>query len=170
MFDVGFWELALVAAIALIVLGPERLPVVARTAGRLIGRARMYARGLTSELEREVDVQGFRDEINNARDSIESEARRTVDEIKTDTDGVVEPLKDSVADINAAGKATASTLDEDASGPHDHESQGQDDAPASAANEPHVAAEQQAGNDDTATSAASHTRAGQAAREHENQV
>lgn len=169
MFDVGFWELTLVAVIALIVLGPERLPVVARTAGRWIGRARVYARGLTSELEREVDVRGFRDEVNRARDSVESEARRTADEIKTDTSAVTEPLRDSVADINAVGKAAASSPGA-ASNARDDDSQEQGEAPAAAANETYISVEQRADQDDAASAAVAQTRAGQEAREHENQV
>ena len=53
MFDIGFWELLLIFSIALIVLGPERLPTAARTVGRWTGRARAFVRNLTTELERE---------------------------------------------------------------------------------------------------------------------
>lgn len=108
MFDVGIWELTLLAVIALIVLGPERLPVVARTAGRWVGRARTYARGLTDELQREVDVDGLREEVNRARDSVESGARYAKDEVEAqtrdvvdDTRDVVDSVEDSVADLDA---------------------------------------------------------------------
>lgn len=57
MFDVGFSELVLIFVIALIVLGPERLPKVARTAGRWLGRARQMARSMQYELERELDLK-----------------------------------------------------------------------------------------------------------------
>ncbi|WP_348673827.1 Sec-independent protein translocase protein TatB [uncultured Abyssibacter sp.] len=53
MFDIGFWELLLIFSIALIVLGPERLPKAARTVGHWTGRARAFVRNLTTELERE---------------------------------------------------------------------------------------------------------------------
>ena len=53
MFDIGFWELLLIVSIALIVLGPERLPQAARTVGQWTGRARAFVRNLTTELERE---------------------------------------------------------------------------------------------------------------------
>lgn len=53
MFDIGFWELLLIFSIALIVLGPERLPTAARSVGRWTGRARAFVRNLTTELERE---------------------------------------------------------------------------------------------------------------------
>ncbi len=57
MFDVGFSEIVLTSAIALIVLGPERLPKVARQVGNWMGRARSMARQLTEQLEREVDAE-----------------------------------------------------------------------------------------------------------------
>jgi len=56
MFDIGFWELAMIGVVALLVLGPERLPGAARTAGRLIGRARRTLSDLRRELEQEVDL------------------------------------------------------------------------------------------------------------------
>lgn len=53
MFEVGFSELVLCFVVALLVLGPQKLPAVARTLGRWTGRARSYMRNLSSELERE---------------------------------------------------------------------------------------------------------------------
>jgi sec-independent protein translocase protein TatB len=57
MFDVGFSEILLTSAIALVVLGPERLPKVARQVGNWMGRARVMARQLTEQLEREVNAE-----------------------------------------------------------------------------------------------------------------
>lgn len=56
MFDVGFFELIIIFVLGLLVLGPERLPRVARTAGRWIGRARSMARNFQYEIERELDL------------------------------------------------------------------------------------------------------------------
>ena len=53
MFEVGFSELVLCFVVALVVLGPQKLPAVARALGRWTGRARSYVRNLSSELERE---------------------------------------------------------------------------------------------------------------------
>lgn len=75
MFDIGFWELALIAVIGLIVLGPGRLPVVARTLGQWVARARRYASELTSELENEVSAADVRRDVREAREQIESETR-----------------------------------------------------------------------------------------------
>ena len=52
MFDIGFSELVVVALVALIVIGPERLPRVARTAGALLGRAQRYINDVKADIQR----------------------------------------------------------------------------------------------------------------------
>lgn len=59
MLDFGFSEILLTSAIALVVLGPERLPKVARQVGNWVGRARVMARQLTEQLEREVTAEAL---------------------------------------------------------------------------------------------------------------
>lgn len=54
MFDVGFWELMVIGIVALIVIGPERLPGVARTVGLWVGRLRRFVAGVKADIEREV--------------------------------------------------------------------------------------------------------------------
>ena len=66
MFDVGFWELLVLFVIGLLVLGPERLPRVARTVGGWVGRARAYARHMSLELEREVQRSELREQIKQS--------------------------------------------------------------------------------------------------------
>lgn len=56
MFDIGFWELVLVGIIALVVLGPERLPGAARTLGRWVRTVKGMANQVRSELERELEA------------------------------------------------------------------------------------------------------------------
>ena len=65
MLDFGFSEVLLTSAIALVVLGPERLPKVARQVGNWMGRARLMARQLSEQLEREVNAE----ELLRAADS-----------------------------------------------------------------------------------------------------
>src|SRR5271163_1199571 len=59
MLDFGFSEVLLTSAIALVVLGPEKLPKVARQVGNWMGRARLMARQLSEQLEREVNAEEF---------------------------------------------------------------------------------------------------------------
>jgi sec-independent protein translocase protein TatB len=66
MFDFGFSEILLTSAIALVVLGPERLPKVARQVGNWMGRARVMARQLGEQLEREVSAEEFLKEQNKS--------------------------------------------------------------------------------------------------------
>lgn len=65
MFDIGFSELLLVALVALLVLGPERLPGAARTAGLWIGRLRRSFAALRSEVEREIGADEIRRQLHN---------------------------------------------------------------------------------------------------------
>jgi Tat protein translocase TatB subunit len=57
MFDIGFWELALIFVLAVIVFGPERLPDLARKAGRFAARGRAMMHSLQAQLEEEVDFE-----------------------------------------------------------------------------------------------------------------
>jgi Tat protein translocase TatB subunit len=67
MLDFGFSEILLTSAIALVVLGPERLPKVARQVGNWMGRARVMARQLTEQLEREVSADELLKEQNKPK-------------------------------------------------------------------------------------------------------
>lgn len=67
MFEVGFTEIALIFAIALLVLGPERLPKLAADLGRWAGRARAMARQLRAQLEQEAQYDPLRDPPSDGR-------------------------------------------------------------------------------------------------------
>ncbi len=73
MFDIGFWELAIIAVVALIVIGPDKLPGVARTAGKWVGRTRRFVNQVKTDIDREIQ----QDEL---RKMLEKEAG--LDEIK----------------------------------------------------------------------------------------
>lgn len=71
MFDVGFSELMVIAVVALLVLGPERLPKVARTAGHLLGRLQRYVNDVKADINREMQL----DELRKMQQQITDSAR-----------------------------------------------------------------------------------------------
>lgn len=81
MFDIGFLELVLIAVLALLVLGPERLPHAARAAGKWVGKAKRMASNLTDEVDRQLKAEELRERIKEAGDDIQvEEVQRTVQE------------------------------------------------------------------------------------------
>lgn len=83
MFEIGFFELVVIALVTLIVVGPERLPEVARASGRLIGRIRSYLTAVKADVSQELSLQEYYklhnrvlDEAKAAGQSVEDEARR----------------------------------------------------------------------------------------------
>lgn len=71
MFDVGFSEMVVIAVVALIVIGPERLPKVARTLGHLFGRMQRYVNDVKSDISREMEL----DELRKLQASVQDAAR-----------------------------------------------------------------------------------------------
>lgn len=75
MFDISFSELAMCFVVALVVLGPEKLPKLARSVGRWAGKARSYMRTLSTELERETSVIEIKRQLQEAKSALkEAEA------------------------------------------------------------------------------------------------
>jgi len=82
MFDFGFSELLLCFLVALIVLGPERLPPLARSLGRWTGQARSYLRHLSSELERETHAAELKKQLQDAERALREQTDAAQSEIK----------------------------------------------------------------------------------------
>lgn len=96
MFDIGFTELLIIAVVALIVIGPERLPKVARTVGHLIGRMQRYVNDVKADISREMEL----DELRKLRSSMEETARsfeqsvqKGVRETESELNSVVDSAK-----------------------------------------------------------------------------
>jgi sec-independent protein translocase protein TatB len=79
MLDIGVTKIAIIGAIALVVIGPERLPGVARMAGTLLGRARSYMAEVKAEVNRSMEL----DELRKMKDTMESAARDVEQTIQT---------------------------------------------------------------------------------------
>ncbi len=70
MFDIGFLELILVGVIGLIVLGPERLPIAARTLGRWVGNARRMMANISQEIDKQVEIEELKAELKKQGESL----------------------------------------------------------------------------------------------------
>ena len=78
MFDIGFSELMVIAVVALIVIGPERLPKVARTAGILFGRMQRYVNDVKADISREMELE----ELKKLQATMQDAARTFEDSVK----------------------------------------------------------------------------------------
>lgn len=101
MFDIGFSELILIAIVTLLVVGPERMPKVARTAGHLFGRLQRYVSEVKTDINRELKLEELRkleaDMREKARDmehSMTDEINRASQELKQTAD-VVQSLPEA---------------------------------------------------------------------------
>ena len=120
MFDVSFSELMVVGVVALIVIGPERLPKVAKTLGHLVGRAQRYVNNVKSDIQREMDLDDlrkFKDQVQEAAQSVKSsisEAQAAVtDPLKTFEKDTMDTLHEVSHDAALASSEATSTTPPD---------------------------------------------------------
>ena len=122
MFDVGFSEVVIIAIIALVILGPERLPKVARTIGFWVGKARRMVADVKTDIDREMreselaDLRKLGDEISDVKNEFQSAAGKVADD--SGVESVVEAIKksaddiqSSVSDVTAADEIQSSVSD-----------------------------------------------------------
>ncbi len=107
MFDIGFSELMVIGIVALIVIGPERLPRVARTVGHLLGRAQRYVNDVKSDINREMQL----DELKKLQSQVTDSARTLEDSVRKEFDSarsaVEAPLSEAVGEIEALGQSAS---------------------------------------------------------------
>lgn len=85
MFDIGFWEILLISVLALVVLGPERLPKAAKTVGYWVGKARRYIEGVKHEVEQEFDTSELKRILHNQEVQIKELQSKLQDEVDETT-------------------------------------------------------------------------------------
>ncbi len=71
MFDIGFWEMVMIGLVSLLVIGPERLPKVARTVGGWVGKAQRYVQTVKSDIQREFDADDLMRMMEEQKKTIE---------------------------------------------------------------------------------------------------
>ena len=118
MFDIGFSELLVIAVVALIVIGPERLPKVARTLGHLFGRMQRYVNDVKADISREMELEELKKMQSSMEDAARSfqssvsqgigEAESEMNRLAQDTQSAV----DAYADASAPAQPPASAAPE----------------------------------------------------------
>lgn len=97
MFDISFTELMLIGVVALVVIGPERLPKVAKTVGHLLGRAQRYVSDVKGDIQREVEL----DELRKMKEEMESAARNVQASMQQTESSLRKELQSPVDDIKS---------------------------------------------------------------------
>jgi len=104
MFDIGFWEIILISAIGLVVLGPERLPVAIRTVLRWINKAKSMADSVKSEITQELKLHEMNENMIKASkqglSSLDPELKQSIDEMKKTAQEVTRPYQFEGEDLN----------------------------------------------------------------------
>jgi sec-independent protein translocase protein TatB len=109
MFDFGFSELLVIGVVLLIVVGPERLPKVARTAGHLLGRLQRYVSDVKSDIQREMQLEELKklqEQVKQQAQELESSVRAGVSDVENQIGSTVDDLRSSLPDA-ASPKASS---------------------------------------------------------------
>jgi sec-independent protein translocase protein TatB len=107
MFDLDFSKLILIGVVALIVIGPERLPRVARAAGHLLGRFQRYVAEVKSDISREMELA----ELKKLQTSVEDAARSIEDSVKTGMENAQKEFRDVQTTLEDTGGELKKTED-----------------------------------------------------------
>ena len=116
MFDIGFSELVFIGVVALIVLGPERLPKAARFAGLWMRRARAQWHSVRSEFEREMAADELKRSLQDAKDAVretEESLRATGEQTRRELDQVHDAVRDAAKEADGALKPPAAAAPAD---------------------------------------------------------
>ena len=101
MFDIGFSELVVIALVALLVIGPERLPKVARTLGHLLGRMQRYVNDVKADISREMEL----DELRELQSTVEEAARSIEQSVHKEVSTAESQLNNTTAAVTGFAPA-----------------------------------------------------------------
>jgi sec-independent protein translocase protein TatB len=113
MFDIGFSEMLVIAIVALIVIGPERLPKVARTLGHLFGRMQRYVNDVKADISREMELDELRKlqtTIQDATQSFEQSVKREVSAAESGFQKLAQDIDPAAASPSAPAPPAAEPL------------------------------------------------------------
>ncbi|MDX2507063.1 MAG: Sec-independent protein translocase protein TatB [Gammaproteobacteria bacterium] len=95
MFDIGFWELSLIGIVALLVIGPERLPAVARTVGKWVGKANRFVANVKDDISKELKDEDLK-RILVEQQKLADEYKQAANSMKSSVQSGTESLRESV--------------------------------------------------------------------------
>lgn len=101
MFDLGFSELMVIGVVALVVLGPERLPKVARQAGQWMGKLQRYVADVKADINRQMELEELR--------NLQKEVKQTAQEVKNSLEGAVGDARSQFSEIEQSFKGDDSS-------------------------------------------------------------
>ncbi|GAB4298020.1 MAG: Sec-independent protein translocase protein TatB [Thiohalomonadaceae bacterium] len=118
MFDVGFWELVVIGIVALLVLGPERLPVVARTVGLWYGKARHFVGTVKADIDRELKAEELKRIVQEQTKSeglfdMVDEARASLQDIRAGLESATRPAELSSRESSSSDTSPSAKPDSD---------------------------------------------------------
>jgi len=105
MFDIGFWEISLIGVIALLVIGPERLPAVARTVGLWIGKMQRFVSNVKDDVNRELETDHLKKMLGDQKSQIQ-ELKGLMDNVQKEVHEGVQKAQDSVDSLETEQKTT----------------------------------------------------------------
>lgn len=107
MIDLGLSKIAIIGVVALIVIGPEKLPRVARMAGTLYGRAQRYLNQVKSEVSREIEME----ELKNLQKEVQDAAHSVKQSVEKSMHGVENSISGNLAEVENAWRGDASSYE-----------------------------------------------------------
>lgn len=110
MFDIGFSELMVIGVVALLVIGPEKLPKVARTLGHLLGRAQRYVNDVKSDINREMqldELKKLQAQVTDSARELENSVRK---EYETARSAVEAPAQAAAAELQETAQLATQTV------------------------------------------------------------
>jgi sec-independent protein translocase protein TatB len=105
MFDIGFSEIVVIAVVALVVIGPEKLPKTARTLGVLFGRLQRYVSDVKADISREMEL----DELRRLQREMQGAARDIEQTVRTAANDVATGVRNVESELNSAATQAAAT-------------------------------------------------------------
>jgi sec-independent protein translocase protein TatB len=101
MFDVGFWELMMIGVVALVVIGPERLPGVARTTGKWVGKIRRFVGDVKADIDQELKAEELKrildvQRSNKPLQEIIDSSTASLNDVKKETESILSDFEKKV--------------------------------------------------------------------------